>query len=150
MGVFDESKCDCCICPMQCVLEQLIDETLSIVTLSDGNLVEVTINEVKDFLLFTSKGTFPICQITVLFIEENASKLPKLKPIRKSTGECACCEDPITNLLNNTFKGQVVDIKVRPNNNIINAPVFEVGEGIVNINNRIYISTCAITTVTPK
>ncbi|NBI28252.1 hypothetical protein [Chengkuizengella marina] len=24
MGVFDESICDCCVCPMQCVLEQLI------------------------------------------------------------------------------------------------------------------------------
>ncbi|MDP5275056.1 hypothetical protein [Chengkuizengella axinellae] len=25
MGVFDKTICDCCVCPMQCVMQQLVN-----------------------------------------------------------------------------------------------------------------------------
>ncbi|NBI31217.1 hypothetical protein [Chengkuizengella marina] len=139
MGIFDKTKCDCCVCPMQCVLKELEGETVDISTTTNV-LNSVTINEVKDFNLFSSEGIIPISQIT------SASILPpiqvKLKPIRISKGECSCCEDPITKLLS-TLIGKVVEIGIEPNF-IVFGTVSEVGQGNVNIENVAYVSTCSI------
>ena len=35
MGHFDETICNCCVCPMQCVLEQLVGEAVEIETKED-------------------------------------------------------------------------------------------------------------------
>ncbi|NBI28338.1 hypothetical protein [Chengkuizengella marina] len=146
MGVFDESKCNCCVCPMQCILEQLKGETVDISTTTIEFLTNVIINEVKEFVLFSSEGIIPISQIT------SVSILPpiqvKLKPIRISKGECSCCEDPITMLLS-TLIGKVVDIRIQPNITVFGT-VFEVGQGIVNVENDAYVSTCSIIKVTPQ
>ncbi|NBI28224.1 hypothetical protein [Chengkuizengella marina] len=148
MGVFNRTICDCCVCPMQCVLEQLVGETLSSIGTFINILSDVTIDEVTDFIAFTSEGRIPICQIT--FIRLVPIKQLKLKPIRKSKGECACCEDPITNLLS-SFKGKnVTVIPLTPEGFILSGTVIDVGEGIVNLNNLFYTSTCAITKVTPQ
>ncbi|MDP5274466.1 hypothetical protein [Chengkuizengella axinellae] len=65
MGVFDESKCDCCVCPMQCVIEQLVGlgDVIGIAT-PTFVISNVTINKVKDFIVFTDIGDIPICQIS--------------------------------------------------------------------------------------
>ncbi|NDI35049.1 hypothetical protein [Chengkuizengella sediminis] len=145
MGFFDDSICDCCVYPMQCVLEQLVGETLSSLGTFINILSDVTIDEVTDFIAFTSEGRIPICQIT--FIRLIPTEQLKLKPIRKSKGGCACCEDPTTNLLS-SFKGKdVTVIPLPPEGFILTGTVFDVGEGIVNLNNLFYISTCAITRV---
>ncbi|MDP5273238.1 hypothetical protein [Chengkuizengella axinellae] len=59
MGVFDESICDCCVCPMQCVLDKLIGEQVFVRSLL-GPPLSTTINDVRDFLLFTTNGVIPI------------------------------------------------------------------------------------------
>ncbi|MDP5275096.1 hypothetical protein [Chengkuizengella axinellae] len=54
MGVFDESICDCCVCPMQCVLEQMVNiGEVGILTQTFAE-EEVIINQVKDFIAFTN------------------------------------------------------------------------------------------------
>ncbi|MFS1512553.1 hypothetical protein VQL36_08970 [Chengkuizengella sp. SCS-71B] len=147
MGVFDKSRCDCCVCPMQCVLEQVVGETLSSLGTFTNILTNVTIDEVTDFIAFTSEGRIPICQIT--FIRLVPTIQLKLKPIRKNNGECACCEDPTTNLLN-TLKGKSIAVTpLTPLGFTLTGPVFDVGEGIVNLNNLFYISTCSIIRISP-
>ncbi|NDI33602.1 hypothetical protein [Chengkuizengella sediminis] len=153
MGVFYESKCNCCVCPMQCVLEQLIGvDNVGIVTptfFEDG----VNINQVKDFIAFTNKGDFPICQISLVAIFD--PNIPvNIKPIRKSKGECACCEDPITNLAKSLI-GKFVEIEfINNEGDTFDDGIINVGEGIVvgrnidNPNRTDFISSCAITRIT--
>ncbi|MDP5273249.1 hypothetical protein [Chengkuizengella axinellae] len=66
----------------------------------------------------------------------------KLKQVRNSTGLCACCEDPMTNLLN-LFKQKQVTVVIPPVSTI-NAIIFDVGEGIVNFENTLYTPTGVI------
>ncbi|MDP5273248.1 hypothetical protein [Chengkuizengella axinellae] len=147
MGVFNKSKCDCSVCPMQCVLKQLIGETLSSLGTFTNILINVTIDDVTDFIVITSEGRIPICQITFMRLEP--TKQLKLKPIRKSKGECACCEDSTTNLLN-TFKGKNIAVTTLPPVGFtLTGPVFDVGKGIVNLNNLFYISTPSIIRISP-
>ncbi|MFS1511916.1 hypothetical protein VQL36_05695 [Chengkuizengella sp. SCS-71B] len=94
MGTFDKSICDCCVCPIQCILEQLVGiDDVGIVTptfFDDGVIIE----QVKDFIAFTNVGDFPICQI--FLVSTFDPNIPvNIKPIRKSKGECACCEEPL-------------------------------------------------------
>ncbi|MFS1511328.1 hypothetical protein VQL36_02645 [Chengkuizengella sp. SCS-71B] len=153
MGHFNESICDCCVCPMQCVLEQLVGiDNLAIVTPTfedDG----VIINQVKDFIAFTNRGNFPICQINAVATFD--PNIPvNIKPIRKNKGECACCEDPITNLAKSMI-GEIVEIEFISVGNFPIDEIINVGEGIVvgkNItvpNETDFLSSCAITRITP-
>ncbi|NDI33606.1 hypothetical protein [Chengkuizengella sediminis] len=159
MGVFDKSICDCCVCPMQCVLEQLVGvEGLEIDT--PVNNIPTTISGVNDFIVSTTDGDIPVCQITHVEIMNPTdtiitTALSALKPIRKnSKGECACCEDPMTNLLKfeigNTFEVEFIGPDVPFTNEILG-----VGEGIlVGVENGISLffdiySTCTITRVIP-
>ncbi|MDP5276357.1 hypothetical protein [Chengkuizengella axinellae] len=158
MGVFDETKCDCCVCPMQCVLEQLVEETIFIQTVVSED--EVVITGVKDFIVSSDIGNFPICQITQMFIEDPTNTLitrvlSALKPIKNSKEECACCEDPMTNLLKfeigNTFEIEFIGPNVPFTDEILG-----VGEGIVigvafedGFTFLDIFSSCAITRTTP-
>ncbi|NDI33586.1 hypothetical protein [Chengkuizengella sediminis] len=116
MGHFDESICDCCVCPMQCVLKQLIGEKVQIVNASSGFIfsLEIQIKEVKNFIVSGTDPSgvrinFPICKIIAVIPPSGAFPL-NLKPIQKSTkGECVCCEDPITDLAN-SLRGREVTI----------------------------------------
>ncbi|NDI34649.1 hypothetical protein [Chengkuizengella sediminis] len=152
MGHFDKSICDCCVCPMQCVLEQLAGQTIDFVTtVSSGttNLISV-----DNFIAFTSIGNIPICQFTGVAF--NPALIPgglKLKLISKNKGECACCEDPITNLLI-SLKGQFVEIEFIKGS--VGAIVNDIGEGIIILRAPeptspilAAISSCSVTKITP-
>ncbi|NBI31210.1 hypothetical protein [Chengkuizengella marina] len=129
MGHFDRSICNCCVCPMQCVLKQLMEQqiTIDFLRTTFGQItIPFTINRIEDFIVFTDQGNIAICQIVALGSIMDAEI--KLKPIRKDfTGECVCCEDPMTNLLN-SMKKEKISI---PSSTITEATIEEVGEGIV-------------------
>ncbi|MDP5274464.1 hypothetical protein [Chengkuizengella axinellae] len=148
MGVFDKSLCDCCVCPMQCVLEQLIDIPVLIFR-RIGSSILTTISEVDNFIAFTDQGKFPICNITAITIPDGATL--NLKPIKKNTGECFCCEDPITNLAS-TLIDQVVEMNVIGIASSFEISIVDVGEGIILTGNPVGtevlpISSCAITRI---
>ncbi|NDI35768.1 hypothetical protein [Chengkuizengella sediminis] len=140
MGHFDRSVCNCCVCPMQCALEQLENagtEINAIITtlgaiLPSGGAMSFTLTEVKDFIATTSEGIeIAICQIiTVGFLTLPADF--KLKPIRKDVvGECVCCEDPTTNLLASKIGQQISIPSGGGPSGILSACIAAVGEGIV-------------------
>ncbi|MFS1513967.1 hypothetical protein VQL36_16205 [Chengkuizengella sp. SCS-71B] len=155
MGHFDETICDCCVCPMQCVLEQLVgQEDIGIVTPSDDFFLQI--EEVKNFIVSGievsgEKIHFPICKI-VAVCPQNQTFSFDLKPIQTSTkGECACCEDPITNLAK-SLKDQVsISIDTTEGDfEIVTGIISDVGEGIVILqqeSSNVAISSCAITRI---
>ncbi|MDP5275567.1 hypothetical protein [Chengkuizengella axinellae] len=147
MGVFQENICDCCVCPMQCVLQQFIRENVVIRTLFTQ--VRVMISSVKDFNVIGSDpdSGIPICvpisQILSFLPEE--SKLVTLKSIRKNVkGDCACIEDSLTNKLTKKINDNV---NIGSGfNDLISGTITQVGEGIVIVENEVsqqfIISTC--------
>lgn len=152
MGHFDKSICDCCVCPMRCVLDQLRGQVIDIATGGPGAIVTVTLNDVKDFIAFTSEGNFPICQISAVRFDPVPGGI-RLKSIKKSVGECACCEDPMTNLLN-SMKEKIVFIEIIGVGVIGFVRIVDVGEGIVilfseGIGVFFILSTCEVTRVIP-
>ncbi|MDP5273250.1 hypothetical protein [Chengkuizengella axinellae] len=164
MGAFDKSICECCIGPMQCVLKQLVGVDLINIQTTTSRLVNnVLITNVKDFIVSTSEiGEIPVCQITEVFIFEAEDSVIKnvlsaLKPIKNNKGECTCCEDPITNLLNLEI-GNTLEIEFIGTNGSNTDEIIGVGEGVVvgldlSIPEKTCLeifSTCAITRVTPQ
>ncbi|MDP5276363.1 hypothetical protein [Chengkuizengella axinellae] len=158
MGVFDESKCDCCVCPMQCVLKELVglnagDVGIITPTFVNDNLI---INNAKYFTAFTTFGSIPISQVTLAATFDPTIPVEINKPIKKSKGECACCEDPITNLAKSQI-GEIVEIEfVGPELfSSTRVEIIDVQEGIVigrnfgNPNETDFLSSCAITRITP-
>ncbi|NDI33542.1 hypothetical protein [Chengkuizengella sediminis] len=155
MGVFDKSVCDCCVCPMQCVLEQLTGVDVAIDTPISRDFTIIT--SVENFIVSTSDaGDIPICQITHVDILDPTNTiitnvLSALKPIKNSKGKCACCEDPMTNLLRFEI-GSLFAIEFI--GGIFGTEILGVGEGIVvgpcsgGGSLDIY-STCSITRVIP-
>ncbi|NBI28346.1 hypothetical protein [Chengkuizengella marina] len=127
MSIFDDTKCDCCVCSMQCVLEQLVGEEV-IILIPTSNPVNLVINDVNDFIVFTSQGNYPICNIVAVFIPMPRGNL-KLKPIKKNVGVCSCCKAPMTNVLK-LLKGRDVFVETLgfvPN---VLGTVTDIGEGI--------------------
>ncbi|MDP5276345.1 hypothetical protein [Chengkuizengella axinellae] len=149
MGVFDKSICDCCVCPMQSVLEQLVGQIVGIVTPTFTDFV--TLNQVKDFLAYTNIGIIPICEISVCSTFDPTIPVDIKKRIKKSKGECACCEDPITNIAKSLI-GETVDIELLypPGSSPFTDEIMDVGEGIVVGRFQIFtdfLSSCAITKI---
>ncbi|MDP5277189.1 hypothetical protein [Chengkuizengella axinellae] len=167
MSKFDRTICDCCVCSMQCILQQLEGDFVQIATTSRVGAaappIEGTLNSANNFIAKTSAGSVPICNITAVgipFPESNDTPFDvNVKPIRNDkTGECSCCEDPVTNELNRLV-GKGVDIEyIGDGTPFVDSVIIEkVGEGIVtvidpgaNVDGRIpkfAISTCYITKI---
>ncbi|WP_160645129.1 hypothetical protein [Chengkuizengella marina] len=130
MGAYDRSICDCCVCPMKCILEQLIGEE-SVFIVTDKTALTGTLLEVKDFIAFLemapdSINRYPMNQIFAVFIEGQFDF--KIKPIRKDIGECSCTEEPTTRLANNLVN-ETVDIIAGAA--AVTGKITKVGEGIV-------------------
>ncbi|NDI36208.1 hypothetical protein [Chengkuizengella sediminis] len=137
MGHFDESICDCCVCPMQCVLEQLVGrENVGILTLTTDN--SGTLLSVDNLIACLESDQFGtegdifkipihnICAVDILALIDF-----KLKPIRKSTGECSCTEEPTTNLAQSMI-GELVQIVAGQFETFSDETrIIKVGEGIV-------------------
>ncbi|MFS1513408.1 hypothetical protein VQL36_13330 [Chengkuizengella sp. SCS-71B] len=161
MGIFDESICDCCVCPMQCVLKQLVGA--NVVMLSKQSAVSGVIEEVKDFIVFISSDgngqldQLPICNVTAVICTSIDRLSPKLKPISNSNkhkGECNCCERPITSLAS-SLTGETVDVEFigEPLDLDMSITIVNVGKGILSgkvSDSPILISTCAITRIIPQ
>ncbi|MDP5274462.1 hypothetical protein [Chengkuizengella axinellae] len=143
MGVFDESKCNCCVCPMQCVLEQLVGNQIVIATTSGSG--GVTLFNVDNFIAFTSEGDFPICNISAVDLLDVNINI-KLKPIRNNKGRCSCCEDPITNLAKTLIRQQV-GIEFIPTFGA--GTIVNVGEGIIDFKSFV-VSSCFTTRIIPN
>ncbi|NDI35813.1 hypothetical protein [Chengkuizengella sediminis] len=132
MGPFDESICDCCVCPMQCVLKQLAGRTdVTIFYIFEG--LTGTLTDVDNFIAALDiSGSdiieFPISNICAVQIDGTFDF--KLKPIQKSGGECSCTEESTTNLAKSKIGASIA---------IIAGPfceegsIIDVGEGIVFI-----------------
>ncbi|MDP5273236.1 hypothetical protein [Chengkuizengella axinellae] len=154
MGVFDESICNCCVCPMQCVLEQLVGQEVQIITLISASMEPEPLFDVKNFIAFSEIGEFPVCNINAVSYPATLTNKLKLKNTQKNTGECVCCENSITRQLNKMI-GQEVEIEflfqLQP---IVVGTIFKVGKGIVLLDQGdsdldLAISTCAITRIIP-
>ncbi|NDI33556.1 hypothetical protein [Chengkuizengella sediminis] len=154
MGHFDRTTCDCCVCPMQCVMQQLVGQTDVAITTPVGDEFNVTINSVDNFIADTSAGLYAICNVTAVASDALGIDT-KLKPVRQDKkGECSCCEDPATNELIKLIN-QEVGIEFITNSSLVMIPgtVLKVGEGIVISelvsSEKIAISTCQVTRIDP-
>ncbi|MDP5275766.1 hypothetical protein [Chengkuizengella axinellae] len=160
MGHFDETICDCCVCPMQCVLDQLrnTENPVVIFTTTLGNF-DLTITEVNDFIVSgTGAGggtvrNFPICNVS------GVSNIPlsrqvKLKPNRTSVkGECSCCEDPTNQLLRTLSREQLFNLRFLVGTAI--GFISDIGEGIVMIQSqdgtmKTAVSICSLNRIGPN
>ncbi|MDP5274064.1 hypothetical protein [Chengkuizengella axinellae] len=151
MVFFDKTKCDCCVCPMQFVLEQLVSQEVGIETQTSSAAFQL--NEVKNFIAFTNQGTLSICNISAVILPVNFPL--NIKPIKKSKGECVCCEDPITNLAKSLIGKRVLINYLQPIGPL-QGLIIDVGEGIVLIEFEgisgleiAAISACIITEMNP-
>ncbi|NBI28328.1 hypothetical protein [Chengkuizengella marina] len=166
MGVIDRTICDCCVCPMQCVMKQLItnQDPEAPIIFTPVSQTRVFINSVDNFIADTNMGFFPVCNVTaVSTILLSSSTL--LKPVRNDVkGECKCCEDPATKQLTSLGIGAEVTIEFISGPGFFAIPltgnILKVGEGIVILKNvvdsagaqvnNIAISTCQITNINPS
>ncbi|MDP5277180.1 hypothetical protein [Chengkuizengella axinellae] len=133
--MFEKSICDCCVCPMQFVLEQYKGEEVFIRTDLGSSLIQIT--EVNNFIVsgidtfsLGSNNPIQISICNIVFVSpSSATKIPNVKPIQKNTkGECFCCEDPITNVANALEGKEVIIFGVPDDSSLI---IEKVGEGIV-------------------
>lgn len=156
--------CDCCVSPMQNVLQQLIGQTVILATIADPpNMPPLfflfTITSVNDFLVTVTGGTgsFVVNISDVIGV----GFLPTVPPITllsptDSGCECDCRERPIRQVLD-TRIGSTVNLLVSNGSTAINFNVERTGLGIVigtlpidpsnPIDYRFAISTCKITAV---
>lgn len=156
------SLCDCCVSPLQSVLQQLIGQTVILATIADPPnapplIFLFTITKVNDFLVTVTNGvsTYVINISDVIGV----GFLPpgptiNLLPLVNLGCECECRERPMRQLLS-TLIGSTVNILVSNGSTAIGFNVEQTGLGIVLgtllINDdtlvRFAISTCKITAV---
>ena len=142
------SICKRCVSPMRDVLAQLpvgTRITLGTLDASSGNLQNVDLQSVADFMIFVKKGNkeiaVPICKVTgvagkgspnVIGTPAYLIKTVLLSYPKDDLGEGACCEDPVRRFLQGINKADI-DVLGPAFNNIQNASILQVGEGIVKI-----------------
>lgn len=154
--------CDCCVSPLQSVLQQLVGQTVILATVADAPNVPplfflFTITEVNDFLVTVTDGatTFKVNISDVLGV----GFLPpgptiNLLPPVNSGCECDCRERPIRQLLG-TLIGSTVSLLAVNGSIATDFIVEQTGLGIVlgtlpispETIARFAISTCKIVAV---
>jgi hypothetical protein len=156
------SLCDCCVSPLQSVLQQLVGRTVILATIADAPNVPplfflFTITKVNDFLVTVTDGasTFVVNISDVIgvgFLPPGPT-INLLPPVNLGC-ECDCRERPIRQLLD-TLIGSTVNILVSNGSTAANFTVEQTGLGIVlgtlpispDTIVRFAISTCKITAV---
>lgn len=153
--------CDCCVTPLQSVLQQLVGQTVILGTVADAPNVPplfflFTITEVNDFLVTVTNGatTFKvnISDVTGVGFLPPGPTINLLPPVNSGC-ECDCRERPIRQLLS-TLIGSTVNL-LAVNGSTTEFTVEQTGLGIVigtlpispETIVRFAISTCKITAV---
>lgn len=161
-GEVEGCLCDCCVFPMQNVLEQLIGETVILGTIADAPNVPplfflFTITAVNDFLVTVTDGvtTFVvnISDITGVGFLPPGPTINLLPPV-DSGCDCDCRERPIRELLD-TLIGSTVNLLAGNGSIAAGFNVEQTGLGIVlgtlpispDTIVRFAISTCKIVAV---
>ncbi|MDP5273653.1 hypothetical protein [Chengkuizengella axinellae] len=157
--MFDKTLCDCCVCPMQCICQQLAELGIEVTIFSrEQRFNFFEIQEAKNFIVTglqsgeTMQSFLPTANISYIEIDETVSF--NLKQIQKNIkGECACAEDPITNVAQSLIN-ETVAICIQADDGDLEVIICDVGEGIViakevNGTPMYAISSCAITGITP-
>jgi hypothetical protein len=158
------SLCDCCVSPLQFVLQQLIGQTVILGTIADtpGEIpffFLVRINAVNDFLVtVTNEETdttyvVNISDVTGVGFSLTGPSINLLPPV-DSGGDCDCRERPIRQLLD-TLIGSTVNLLASNGSIATDFNVEQTGLGIVlgtlpiSPGNffRFAISTCKIIAV---
>ena len=159
------SLCDCCVSPLQSVLQQLVGQTVILPTIADPPnspfFILYTIVEVNDFLVTVTgaAGTFVVNISDVIGVGFlPPGPIINLLPPANSGCECDCRERPFRQLLS-TLIGSTVNIIVSNGSTATNFTVEQTGLGIVlgtllidmdpdpDTTIRLAISTCEITAV---
>lgn len=159
------SLCDCCVSPMQFVLQQLVGQNVILSTVADAPNVPplfflFDIVEVNDFLVTVTgaAGTFVvnISDVTGVGFLPPGPTINLLPPVNSGC-DCDCRERPIRQLLD-TLIGSTVILLTINGSTAVDFNVEQTGLGIVlgtlSINPgdpdsivRFAISTCKITAV---
>jgi len=154
--------CDCCVFPLQSVLQQLVGQTVILGTVADAPNVPplfflFTITEVNDFLVTVTDGvtTFEvnISDVTGVGFLPPGPTINLLSPVNSGC-ECNCRERPIRQLLD-TLIGSTVNLLAVNGSIAADFIVEQTGLGIVlgtlpispETIVRFAISTCKITAV---
>lgn len=154
--------CDCCVLPMQKVLQQLVGVQVLIETVADAPntqplLFLVKITSANDFIVTVTDGVknFRVSIPDIIAVGLIAPGPPIiLTPPVNSGCECDCRERPLRQLFN-TLIGSEVDIRVNNGSMATNFNVEGTGLGIVigsfvaedSTSIRLAISLCQITNV---
>jgi len=156
------SLCDCCVTPLQSVLQQLVGQTVILGTVADAPNVQplfflVTISKVNDFLVTVTNGAMTF-DVNISDVTGVGFLLPgptiNLLPPVDSGCECDCRERPIRQLLD-TLIGSTVNLLAINGSISPDFIVEQTGLGIVigtlpispETIVRFAISTCKITAV---
>lgn len=156
------SFCDCCVTPLQSVLQQLVAQTVILGTVADAPNVQplfflVTISKVNDFLVTVTNGTMTfdvnISDVTGVGFLPPGPTINLLPPVDAGC-ECDCRERPIRQLLD-TLIGSTVNLLAINGSISPDFVVEQTGLGIVigtlpispETIVRFAISTCKITAV---
>ncbi|MEH7450636.1 exosporium leader peptide-containing protein [Bacillus toyonensis] len=161
-GATEGCLCDCCVLPMQSVLQQLIGETVILGTIADTPNTPplfflFTITSVNDFLVTVTDGTTTfvvnISDVTGVGFLPPGPPITLLPPTDVGC-ECECRERPIRQLLD-AFIGSTVSLLASNGSIAADFNVEQTGLGIVlgtlpinpTTTVRFAISTCKITAV---
>ncbi|OTW73302.1 hypothetical protein BK727_08100 [Bacillus thuringiensis serovar roskildiensis] len=161
-GATEGCLCDCCVLPMQNVLQQLIGETVLLGTIADAPNAPpffflFTITSVNDFLVTVTDGftsfVVNISDVTGVGFLPPGPSITLLPPVDLGC-ECDCRERPIREFLD-TLIGSTVNLLASTGSTAVDFNVEQTGLGIVlgtlPINPttivRFAISTCKITAV---
>lgn len=153
---------DCCVSPLQSVLQQLVGQTVILSTVADAPNVPplfflFTIIEVNDFLVTVTDGTTTFV-VNISDVTGGGFLLPgptiNLSPPVNSGCGCDCRERPIRQLLD-TLIGSTVNLLAINGSIAVDFNVEQTGLGIVlgtlpidtDTIVRFAISTCKITAV---
>ena len=156
------SLCDCCVSPLQSVLQQLVGQTVILATIADPPNMQpliflFTITEVNDFLVTVTDGVTTyvvnISDVIGVGFLPTGPTINLLPPVNSGC-ECDCRERPIRQLLN-TLIGSTVNLLVSNGSTATDFNVEQTGLGIVlgtlpigpATDFRFAISTCKITAV---
>jgi hypothetical protein len=159
------SVCDCCVSPMQNVLEQLIGVTVILSTVADAPnvqplLTNVTINEVNDFLVTVvdeatnTTSIVSIADVTAVLFSPGTEIT--LDAPMNFPGECDCRERPLRELFD-TLVNTTVSFRSNTGGMAENFNLERTGLGIIfgqlDIGGGTFvnaaISICQITQVNP-